>query len=125
MHQAAGNMEASLPFAAFQGEEHLSPAIQVTEPFGVFGIHEVAPDIFVDTHEPIQTFLLAGQLIALYHGDERLDVNPPEFLVPFQLLEGSSQSVHEVEDASILLVPTVFSLAKRNMNGLVDEILTT
>ena len=91
-------MEAAFPLAALEGEQHLAATVQVAEPFGIFGVAEVAPYIFVDTHEPVKAVLVARQLVALYHGDERLDVNPPELLIPFKLLQGTAEPVHEVEE---------------------------
>ena len=85
----------------------------------------MAPHVLVDFHEPIEAFLLARQLVAFNHGDERLNVNPPKLLVPLELLKRSAQTIHEVEDAAVLLVPTVLSLAKGDVNGFVDKVLTT
>ncbi len=93
-------METAFPLASFKRQEYFPSAIQVTEPLWIFWVHEVAPYVFVDFHEPIEAFLLAGQLVALNHRDERLDVYPPKFLIPFELLKRTAQTIHEVEDAA-------------------------
>ena len=87
----------------------------------MLGIHEVTPYIIVDALKPCKALLATGEFIALDHGDESLDVNPPQLLVPLQLLHWTVQAVHEVEDASVLLVPTILHLGKGNLHGLLNE----
>lgn len=76
----------------------------------------------MDAAEPRKALFRARQFIALDHRYQGLDVYPPEFLVPLQLLQGAAQTVHEVEDAAILLVPTVLHLAQGNVNGFLDKV---
>ena len=114
-------MEAAFPFAAFEGEEDFSASVEVAVPFWVFGVVEVCPDVVVDSLEPCETVCIAGEFVAFDHGDEGLNVYPPEFLVPFELLEGVSEAIHEVEDAAVLFVPTVFGFGEGNLDGFVDE----
>ena len=111
-------METSFPLASLEREQYFSAAVQVAVPFGIFGILEVAPGVVVDTLEPLQTFFIAGQPVPLYHGNERLDVHPPQLLVPFQLLGRTAVAVHEVEDAPVLLIPTVFQHLQCRVLGL-------
>ena len=110
-------MEAAFPFAAFEGEEDFAAPVEVAVPFGVFGVVEVCPDVVVYSLKPCETVGVAGEFVAFDHGDEGLDVYPPEFLIPFELLEGASEAIHEVEDAAILLVPTVFGFLEGDVLG--------
>ena len=117
LQQAAGHVEAAFPLAALQGEEHFAPAVEVAVPFGVVGVDEVAPDVAVYAFEPVEAAGVAGEAVAFEHSDEGLDVYPPEFLVPFELLAGVSQPVHKVEYASVLLVPAVFGFVEGYAGG--------
>ena len=123
LHEATGHMEASLPLATLEGKQHFALTVQIAEPFGMLGIHEVAPHIVVYALEPCQTLGVAGQFVALDHGDESLDVYPPQLLVPLQLLERTSKTVHEVEDTAILLVPTILCLSQGYLHSLLYKCL--
>lgn len=70
-------MEAALPLAALEGEQHFATAVEVPVPFGILGVHEVVPHVVVYALKPFQTLDVAGELVALDHGDEGLDVYPP------------------------------------------------
>ena len=50
-------------------------------------------------------------------------MDPPELLVPFQFLGRVAFAVHEVEDAAVLLVPSVFDDAKGDLHALVNDVL--
>lgn len=106
--EASGEVETAFPLTALQREKHFAAAVEVAEPFGMLGVLEVAPGVVVDALEPLQALRVAGQAVALYRGDEGLDVYPPQLLVPLQLLGRTAVAIHEVEDASILFVPAVF-----------------
>ena len=121
LEQTSGHVEASLPFSTFERQKNFALTVQVAIPFGIFGIGEVRPGIFVNAFKPFQTFFVAGELIALEHGDERFDVNPPKLLVPFELLTGMAQTIHKVENATVLLVPTIFGLVERDAYSLFNE----
>ena len=41
--QTARYMETAFPFAALEREQHLAAAVQIAEPFGVFGVLEMQP----------------------------------------------------------------------------------
>lgn len=114
-------MEAAFPFAAFEGEEDFAAPVEVAVPFGVFGVVEVCPDVVVYSLKPCETVGVASEFVAFDHGDEGLDVYPPEFLIPFELLEGASEAIHEIEDAAVLLVPSVFGFGEGYLDGFVDE----
>ena len=44
-------MEATFPLSPFQREQHFSPAIQITEPFGIFLVLKMRPCIILDCFE--------------------------------------------------------------------------
>ena len=110
-------MEAAFPFAAFEREQTLAAAIEIAEPFGIFGVGKVRPDIIVNALEPFEAARVAREAIAFNHRDERFDVYPPKFLVPLELLQGTAEAVHKVEDAAILLIPTVFGFLEGDVLG--------
>jgi len=70
-------VEAAFPFSAFEGEEHFAATVEVTEPFGIFGIFEVLPEIVVQLEEPFQAFSVACKLVTLDHADSGFEVHPP------------------------------------------------
>src|SRR5690554_573209 len=51
-------------------------------------------------------------------------MDPPEFLIPLQLLGRRSLSVHKIEDSAILLVPTVLNHFNCCLYRLLDELWT-
>ena len=75
--EAAGNVETAFPFAALEGEKYFALTVEIAEPFGVFGIGEVRPDVVVDAVEPFEASFVAGEAVAFDHGDEGLDMYPP------------------------------------------------
>ena len=117
-------MEATFPFSALERKQHFALAVKIAKPFRMFGVGKMRPYVVVNTIEPFKAFLATGELVALDHGDERLDVNPPEFLVPFELLARMAEAVHEIEDAAVLLVPSVVGLVEGGVNGFLNEVLT-
>ena len=48
-------MEATFPLSPFQREQHFSPAIQITKPFGIFLVLKMRPCITMDFFEPFPT----------------------------------------------------------------------
>ena len=121
VHQATGDVEAAFPLAALQGQQHFALAVEVTVPFRIFGVAEVAPGVVVDALEPVEATLVAGELIALDEGDERLEVYPPELLIELEFMAGLAEAVHEVEDASELLVPPVLDFGEADVHRFPDE----
>ena len=109
-------MKTPLPLAALQSQQHFTPTIQVTEPFRIFLILKMCPKIIIQFQKPIKAFLISGQLIALEHRNCRLNVHPPEFLIPFKLLLRSALDVKEVEYSAVLLVPSAFYDPQRDFN---------
>ena len=51
-------------------------------------------------------------------------MHPPELLIPLQLLERTSQTIHEVEDTTMLLVPSIFGFCQGDLTSLLDEFRT-
>ena len=105
-------METAFPLTALKREEHLSAAVQVAIPFRIFLVFEVSPHIVVQLLEPLEALFVSCKLIALDHSDGALEVNPPEFLIPFELLCRIALAVHKVEDAAVFLVPAIFDYAE-------------
>jgi len=62
-------METSFPLTALESEQHLSPPVQIAEPFRIFLILEMSPHVVVKLHEPVETLLVSGELITLDHAD--------------------------------------------------------
>ena len=89
-------MEAAFPLAAFKWQQDLAATVQIAEPFRIFRVLEMAPDIFMYSLEPFQALRIPSQLIALQGGNQCLDVHPPELLVPFQLLWREALAVEKV-----------------------------
>ena len=123
LEESAWHVEATFPFSALERKQHFALAVKITKPFRMFGVGKMRPYVVVNTVEPFKAFLASGELVALDHGDERLDVHPPEFLVPFELLARMAEAVHEIEDAAVLLVPSVVSLVEGDVNGFLNEVL--
>ena len=48
-------------------------------------------------------------------------MHPPQLLVPFEFVARMAETVHEVEDAVVLLVPTVLHFLKGDFHSLLDE----
>lgn len=59
--QTARYMETAFPFAALEREQHLAAAVQIAEPFGVFGVLEMRPGVVVQPEEPVETRLRTGE----------------------------------------------------------------
>ncbi len=116
-------MEAALPFTALERQEDFASAVEIAEPLRILRILELREEVVVQLQEPLQTLFVASQLVALQHGDGGLDMDPPKFLVPFQLLLRITLAVHEVEDSSIGFVPAVIDDAEGNVHGLADQLL--
>ena len=116
-------METAFPLAALEGEEDLTAAVQVAVPLRVLGILEVGPHIVVELLEPLETLLVACELVALDHADRRLEMHPPELLVPLELLHRGTLDVLEVEDSAIFLVPSEVDHAEGDLDAFVDESL--
>ena len=114
-------MEAALPLSSLESQKDFSAAVEVAIPFRIFLILEMCPHIVVDLLEPLQTLLVSGQLVCLDEADCRLEVHPPEFLIPLKLLHWSSLEILEVEDSAVLLVPTELDNAESDLYALVDK----
>ena len=82
----------------------------------------MAPHIVVHLFKPLQTALVAGEVIALDERNQRLDMHPPKFLVPLQLLGREALAVHEVEDALVLFVPAIFQHGQGNLLRLFNQV---
>jgi hypothetical protein len=54
LHQTPGHMKTPLPFSTLQRQKNFSPAIQVSEPFGILRIFEFLPGIGMDPLKPFQ-----------------------------------------------------------------------
>lgn len=121
LEEAAWHVETAFPLATLEREQHLAAAVQIAEPFGVFGVLEMRPGVVVQPEEPVETRLRTGEAVSLDHRDHRFDMHPPQFLVPFELLLRVSEPVHEIEQAAVLLVPAIFSRVERDLYGLVDQ----
>ena len=67
LEEAAWHVETAFPLAALEREQHLAAAVEVSPPFGIFLILEVAPSVVVYALEPLEATLVAGELVALYH----------------------------------------------------------
>ena len=117
-------METTFPLSAFEWEKDFAAAVEVAIPFGIFLIREVCPYVVVYAFEPFHTFRIARQLIALEHRDERFDVYPPKLLVPFQLLARTAEAIHEVEDAAVVLVPSVFCFVDGDFHRFFNQFRT-
>lgn len=89
-------METALPFTAFEREKNLAATVKVSEPFRIFLILEIIPEIRIQFQKPFEAFFISGKLIAFEHGDCRFDVDPPEFLVPFEFLLRNSLDIKEI-----------------------------
>ena len=116
-------MEASLPLTSLKGKKNLSTTVEVAVPLRVFRILEVRPHIIVNLLEPLQALLVTCELICLDEADCRLEVYPPEFLVPLELLHWSTFDVLEIEDSAVLLVPAELDYAESDLHALVNESL--
>ena len=114
-------MEAALPLSALESEENLTAAVEITIPLRILCVLEMSPHVVVDLLEPLQTLLVACELVAFDEADCRLEVYPPEFLVPLELLHRSTFDVLEIEDSAVLLVPTELYYAESDLDALVDE----
>ena len=114
-------MEASLPLSSLEREKDLTTTVQVTEPLRIFRILEVLPHVFVELLEPVEAFLISGKLVSFEHADRRLKMYPPKLLIPLKLLLRLSLPVEEVENATILFVPTVFNYVERDFNTLFNQ----
>ena len=57
-------MEAAFPLAALERKQHLSTAVQVTEPLRIFAVLEAGPEIIVQFEEPFQGLLVARELVS-------------------------------------------------------------
>ena len=55
--QTTRYMKASLPLAPFKRKQHLTPAVQIPVPFGVFFILEMFPGVFMYLHKPGEAIL--------------------------------------------------------------------
>ena len=53
LHQAAWNMEAAFPFAAFEWEQHFAAPVEVAIPFAILWIREVRPSVVVNAPVPL------------------------------------------------------------------------
>ena len=109
-------METALPFTAFEREKNLAATVKVSEPFRIFLILEIIPKIRIQFQEPFETFFISGQLIAFEHGYRRLDMHPPEFLVPFEFLLRNSLDIKEIVYSSEFLIPSAFNDAKSDFH---------
>ena len=118
-------MEAALPFTTLQRKQHLTLAVQIAKPLSILLVSEMRPNIIVYTFKPLQALRVPRELVTLKHRNERFDVNPPKLLVPFKLLARATQAIHKIKNAAMLLVPTIFSLVKRNSHSLFNQVLTS
>ena len=81
LEESAWHVEATFPFSALERKQHFALAVKIAKPFRMFGVGKMRPYVVVNTVEPFKAFLATGELVALDHGDERLDVHPAEFLL--------------------------------------------
>ena len=114
-------MKTAFPFSTFQRQQQLSPAVQVTKPLPSRGIREMRPGIVVNFFEPLETLRIAGQRITLDQTDQRLDMYPPEFLIPLQLLRRLSFAIQKVIDSAKLLIPAIFQGIQHNFYRLLCQ----
>lgn len=119
--KTAWNVETTFPFATFEGEQDFTATVEIAEPFGIFCVSEVFPNVVMNAFEPFEAAFVTGEAIAFDHGDESFDVNPPKFLVPFEFLSGVAFEVHEVEDAAVFFIPAVFNHLKSGFFCFFDE----
>ena len=119
--ETARNVETTFPLAALERKKYFALTVEITEPFGIFGVGEVCPDVVVYAVEPFEAAFVAGKTITLDHGNKCLDVYPPEFLVPFEFLSGMTFEVHEVEYAVIFFIPAIFDHLEGCLFGFFDE----
>lgn len=83
LEQPPGNMEASFPFAALEGSEDFSLAVEIAPPLAcLFVVPKMVPSILMELGEPLQAFLSACCPVGLEECDHAFDVDPPELLVP-------------------------------------------
>ena len=109
-------METAFPLTAFEREKDLATAVKVSEPFRIFLILEIIPEIRIQFREPFEAFFISGQLIAFEHGYRRLDMHPPEFLVPFEFLLRNSFGIKEIVYSAEFIVPAAFNDVKRDFH---------
>ena len=118
-------METAFPFTTFKRQKHLTATVQITEPLRILLILEVIPKILIQFHEPLEAFLVAGQLIALEHRNRRFDMYPPELLVPLQLLLRRTLRVQKIENPAIFLIPAQVNDFERYFHAFFDQCLVT
>ena len=118
-------METTFPLAAFQRQQHLATAIQVAEPFGMFGILEVRPRVIVHTFKPFEASRVAREPVTFYSRNKCFKVYPPQLLIPFELLRRETLAIHEIEYTAEFLVPTVIAHGEGDVLGLFYQFGTT
>jgi hypothetical protein len=62
-------VETSFPLSAFESEEDLTAAVEIAIPFRIFCVLEMCPHVVVDLLEPLQTLLVACELVAFDEAD--------------------------------------------------------
>ena len=67
--EASWYVEAALPLSALESEENLTAAVEIAIPLRILCILEMCPHIVVDLLEPLQTLLVACELVAFDEAD--------------------------------------------------------
>ena len=115
-------MKATFPFAAFVIEKYLSLSIEIAEPFaGPLCVSEMAPRVLMGLLEPLSALVAAGKGISHDQADERLQVHPPKFLIPFELLGRFALGVKKIEYSAVFLVPCEIEDAEDYVYRPVDQ----
>jgi hypothetical protein len=70
-------METPFPLASLEIQQHLAPAVEISEPLWMLSVLEVFPGIVVNLFKPVKTLLGACKLISLNHCYQGLNMNPP------------------------------------------------
>ncbi len=110
-------MKTSFPFASFEWEQNFATAVQVPEPLSILRIGEMRPCIIVNLFKPLDTLPISSQGVAFDQAYQRFDMDPPEFLVPFELLQRVPFDVHKIENTAILLIPPKFQGAQHYVHS--------
>src|SRR5512137_1566403 len=99
------DMIAALPFPTLEVEQSFSLAVQVGKPLAMLRVGITGPGPLVDFAVPLFAIAAPGHGPGHGQGNQSLDVDPPEFLVPLELLGGMALDVEIIENAPIPRVP--------------------
>jgi hypothetical protein len=117
LEEPPGDVEAAFPLASLEWSQDFSLAIEVTPPLpSKLWVSEVFPSVLMKLVEPFKALLPACSLVCLDESDHAFDVNPPQLLIPLQLLQGIAFNIFEVEDSPMFLIPAELGGADQDIS---------